>query len=617
MDGRTIDWSSTITKGIVNIIIWIVILLIPFIIKKSNNKMFLKISNIGSLFIMLIEVSTLAVIILSFVITDSFSNYNTHVSDVNKNYYLDESNLLNFSKEENIVFFMTDALEASFMNDMLEKYPEFKTIFSDFTYYDNTTGCSLLTYVSMPTLLTGETLEVGKTLQENINNCYENSNFYKTLDENGFKSELYVSLALIPTNSSGKYISNKVEKEAEIDNSSKIKLAVKLYKCVFYKYMPHFLKAFFYLDSSEFNNVSSKKIQSYFQDDVKINELLISDGIKVEEPQKTYKVIQMQGAHAPFYITKDSKYNSSDEYGKKSEGERRENQIYGVLKILERFINELKENGIYENTTIIISADHGFYNRYNPTLLVKSENEHHDEIEINHSPISEIEDFTTTILNIATHSKNNGKDIYDYTENESRSRKINNYYFSRDAYNRLYVDSNIELTTNSFANNLDNYYISNQTFSNTGDLDKYYKFNKKIDFTNSKNLEFALISGILERKGDVTYKGTTVGNYANIVIKPKETEKNIQAELKIRKVYGENQRLIIKVENNELYNGVLKEPSTIKFDISKDIWNSNDKLNIKLEFPDAHPYSSKKQEDNLGTDWVYRAFVIDSIKFKK
>lgn len=614
LDGRDVNWDLMINKGIINLLIWIIILVIFFIIpyfKKEKN--FYKFSNIISVLIVSVQTITLLIVWLSYTST-------TKSAEVNKDYYLEQSNIFNMSEEENIVFFMADSFEAKYFEDIIKENPKYRSIFSDFTFFENTTGCSLLTYMSMPMMLTGEELEVGKTLQENINNGFEKCNLYSVLKESGFQTEWYTDYALVPTNTDNNIITNKVNKQLQVNTKSKLKISSLLFECVLYKYMPHFLKPIFNVDVGEFNVINSVNINPYFIDDIKLNKYLLDKGMTVSAKNKTFKVIETNGIHYPFNMNECAEKDNSTGYDTLSDADKQKKQLIGTLKIFENYIEELKESGVYDNTTIIYVADHGFENRYNPLLMVKRKNEKHKELVVNNAPISLVEDFIPTIMNIATNSKKFGKDIYDYKEDEHRSRRINNYYFARDEYNQIFVESNIIMTTESKASDKSSYVIYDQIFPNIDSLEKEYKFGKAIDFMNNKNVKYISTNGILRRRGDVTDKGTTIGNTCNMTIKPRKTNNDVNAELTIDRVYNDKQRMIIKADDRIIYEGVYTQTDKrfeINFTIPKEVWNSNEFLTLNFEFPDASTYSSDVSSARLGTDWVQRAFIFKSIKFRE
>lgn len=455
LDGNDINWSSMIFKGIINTIIWVCIIIIPFAVKKMKEKAFFyKCSNIISAFIFLIEVITLITIIIMG--TSSGSEKKTE-------FYLDATNIYNISNDENIIVFVSDAFEATYMNEILEKCPEYKEKLVDFTYFDNTTGASIRTSFSMPTMLTGNSFVLGKNMEQNIEYCFENTEVYDILKENNYDAELYTDTNLISAKEDK--ITNKIEKELIMKNESKYKIAELLYKCVLYKYLPHFLKSNFVVNTADFNNVNLEDANQYIFDDVKFNKELLEKGIKINSGNKKYKLYHLNGTHMPYDITEDISYDKSLEYLKVEKTVRRDNQIKASLNILLNYIEKLKEVNAYNNSTIIFLADHGEENKYYINLMIKPKNVSGD-FKVSHAPISIAEDFIPTILNIVTDSKKNGRDIFDYSESKVRTRKIYEYRFAHGDH-IFNLSSKVIVATDSNAADIEKYYVLN-TESNKG-----------------------------------------------------------------------------------------------------------------------------------------------------
>ena len=72
-------------------------------------------------------------------------------------------------------------------------------------------------------------------------------------------------------------------------------------------------------------------------------------------------------------------------------------QSIGVTRLFTKAIASLKEKGIYDNTTLIFTSDHGWDNRANPLLLVKPAHAHGD-LTVSNAPVSLIEDYMPTLL---------------------------------------------------------------------------------------------------------------------------------------------------------------------------------------------------------------------------
>lgn len=100
-------------------------------------------------------------------------------------------------------------------------------------------------------------------------------------------------------------------------------------------------------------------------------------------------------------------------------------------------IAALKKAGIYDNTTIIFTADHGLAVKPNPCLLIKPANAH-GELAISDVPVSMIEDYLPTLTYFITGEKDAGDTIYDLKSGMERDRKFYEYSFNSDGRYRTY-----------------------------------------------------------------------------------------------------------------------------------------------------------------------------------
>ena len=191
----------------------------------------------------------------------------------------------------------------------------------------------------MPILLTGEEIEVGKTLKENLENCFNKTKMYDVLRENGYSVQLYVEKALIASNCPADNLNARVDNISTRFNT-KIKIADKTYKYVLFRYLPHFLKSKFVVSSEEFNKIKSTdkslvyKYSTYYLDDVRLNRTLTADGIETNDKMKSFKFYQLNGVHAPYTTTPDLQYNKADEYKDLTDEEKKYNECLASINFL-------------------------------------------------------------------------------------------------------------------------------------------------------------------------------------------------------------------------------------------------------------------------------------------
>ena len=582
LDGTKVEWNTLIFKGIINSLIWIAIILLPYAFKKLKDKNnFIKLTNYISIFIVLIQIVTISTLVIN------------HIND--KNLVLNNKNIINLSKENNIIVIMADTFEGTYMNEILNDHPEYKEKLKDFTYFDNCTGVSFFTFSSMPTLLTGVECKLGNNLSQNVEECFNNTNLYNILKENGYSTEIYVEDALIPDYNQIDNLENKI---ITADNSTRQEITKNMYKLTLYKYLPHFLKSKFEMDTGVFSELRSDEDVSYEDDtyylnDVSFNRNLVTNGVKNESANKCFKFYEFTGMHTPYNTTPELEFNNSFEYKRKTDKERRYNEGLASLNLLCNYIEGLKEAGVYENTNIIYLADHGYQNRFYTSLLVKRANDSHDFV-INSAPVTTLKDLVPTILNMSNNSKDYGKDFFDYQENEERTRQVLDYSYDTQGFegNTYKIVSKILFETKGKASEKSSFkIISEEVLKNDDKLKGSYKFGDLINIEEINNLDYVKLDGFtIDTAGGFIPNGANLTKNATLTLKRKKTKNTVTAKIIVDTVYANNQKINFKVNGEDVYSCVLnKEPGSkyLCFEIPKDLWNKEDEVKIDMEFPNA------------------------------
>lgn len=586
LDGSDIDWLAMTIKGLINTAIWLALILFPFEIKKlKTQKGFRTYTSILSLYILGVELVTLT--------TLQITNIGDRTSKV-----LVNNNILNLSKDNNIVIFMADTFEGTYMNQILEDHPEFKEKLKDFTYFDNASSISFYTFSSLPTMMTGVQCKVGNTLDENLDYCFNNTKVYDILKQNNYSPELYVESALKPNSDK---IDNLVANKKKVKLNSNIEINKTMYKAVLYRYLPHFLKASFVVSGDDFSRIQTKnkeetdyKESAYTMDDVAFNEYLTKNGIETKMSAKSFKFFELDGMHRPYETKEDITYDKSDDYMINTpQEERRMAEGVAALNLLCNYVEELKKSGVYDNTNIIFLADHGYSNRFYVNLLVKRAGDNHD-FTINSAPVSTLTDLIPTVLNMATESKDYGKDFFDFQEDEVRTRQVLDYTYQESVWglNEHTVISKMTFESNENVKNEDSFKVIDEEYKyDKKELTEKYDFGEIVETKNIPGSNCINIKGItLDKINASASIGNNINKHVYITVNRKKAENDVIANLNISKVYGNGQKVNVRMNNELISSDTLFQKvfgSNLTFTIPKEEWNLKEQAVIELEFPNA------------------------------
>lgn len=274
---------------------------------------------------------------------------------------LDEDNQIkeiSFSTDkENILLFVIDGAQAWYMHDIVLEDPELKNIYQGFTYYPNTLAMGNYTYASMPSMMNGYDYSI-----ENLNKMEDKPIYQKTSES----TELFYNRI----KDKGYFFTSTILRYSSIDHSKfdnyipawdegwTKRLALgkpnemwytRLWENALFTSSPLFLKPKVYNNRKwvvkDNPNINSSDLQKY-------NFVRVLPKISnIDSNEKNFIFIHSLFTHNPWdYITDDNQLIREVSPYK--------NQKWFTYTFAE-WLNWMKENNVYDNTKIILVADHG------------------------------------------------------------------------------------------------------------------------------------------------------------------------------------------------------------------------------------------------------------------
>ena len=301
------------------------------------------------------------VVIISLMLTTATVSlmFTPHLFDKKDNISTTYKNLNAYSSNKNFIIFVADTIDMSLFNSRLEN----KDLFKDFTNYKDTTSMYLFTRYAVPHMLSGNKYYNEGTFVDYFSKSIDESKFLNTLKESNYTIDLYEA-GLVYNSKNYDKIDN-LKKSNEFDLYRFIQVETKY---MLYKYVPYFLKDLTNINSLNFNYIKTEEFFEYENDKFYYNTKKDIDIVD----NNMFKYIHIKGGHSPHNM--DANLNKIDGTYFDS--------LDVTITILESYINQLKNKGVYDNSVIIITADHGagteYINRCNPILYIKGINEHHE-----------------------------------------------------------------------------------------------------------------------------------------------------------------------------------------------------------------------------------------------
>lgn len=394
LNGKEIAWSQYKINGIISIIAWILVFVVPQVVYAINENIMSLIVKWGSLFVTAMQLVSLVVLLLT-----------TH-KVVSNDFAVTKNGEFELSSKNNTIMFVVDTLDASWFEDMLLPNEEYKESLKDFTYFDDAVAGGAPTVLGIPTLLTGKIdMDASRDTSEYYKDAYESSSLFADMQKSNCNVKLFTEFYYLDYCDKNSVDNLKMEQKYVI--SSRRGFMECLYKFVSFYAMPQFLKQNFWLYSGEFNQyitLEDNTSNLYKLDDAQFYQDFKEKGITTQNDKDTFVMYHLNGAHSPYVMDENAQAVPSDSIGVDS-------QIRGIFKIIKEYMDELKAKEIYDSSTIIITADHGGIDLYsNPAILVKERNANHDEMVVSDSKIT----FTNVNNTIASSTL---KDSSAYGEN--------------------------------------------------------------------------------------------------------------------------------------------------------------------------------------------------------
>ena len=410
--GDKIDWSSLKSKMIINALIWLGLMILPFIV----NAVCRRIKALGNIVrdnsVIIISgfiggMQLLSLIIIMFTTQAGLTTSSKYMLSAKEQFVI--------SKNKNIITIIIDMGDKHFFEKAREEYPEKFDCLSDFTYYDNACMMYDSTDLSIPQMLSGTTVLPEDTLDNWLEKTWTDKPcelFYSRLHDNNYKVNVFGSFEPSYELFKDKFDNVSIADPDDIKINRKLLLSdidkISMFRC-----LPLCMKEN-YEPGIEVADRSVTIPNRCIIDNVPYYNNL---ELRTAEDDKNYFIVEhLNGTH---------RYSGTIE-----------EETQDCLNLIDKYIMQLKELGVYDDSVIIITADHGehFSADNMPIWYIKSANEHHDQMQVNHAPIHH-SDYAATCLDEAGIMQSGdeellGRPISQIGENEQRERLV----FQRDAF---------------------------------------------------------------------------------------------------------------------------------------------------------------------------------------
>lgn len=346
LDGRAIDWQALWLRGLADTGLWLAVLLGAWFGAR-------RLQAHSGLFA--------GVLLIIYAIT-IFNSINTREpAPAFHRYTLDETHKYDFSKQQNVVLIVVDAFQSDVFQELLDTRPGLFTGFEGFTYYRNATAGFAKTYPSVPLMLTGQWYANAEPVTTFVERAYLDHAVTAELLDAGWRVDLFPDIPRV-IHHDRRVASNVIEKSDPVDVATE---SGRLADLSLFRVSPHFIKRFWQNDDqwrlspawrawAERHSHDSALRQARHPNAAARFALSTEQFGRVSWDQPAFKFYHLMVPHEPFLLREDF---SVERWPAGREGY--VGQSAATVRVLEKFIERLKALDIYNQTTIVIVADHG------------------------------------------------------------------------------------------------------------------------------------------------------------------------------------------------------------------------------------------------------------------
>ena len=490
LDGSEIVWKDYTTYGALDSAMWAACLALPFAFYMVFKKQWRHILMFTAVFFMLLQAEG-----LTFVIYQNQNTLDKMSHEVTK------EGIYELSQNHNTLVFVVGSMDYEYWAKYKQNHPEITQELVGFTDYNNTLASGAGSMISFPAMITGDVYKKDIKYSSFIDEMWEDDNVFTLYDQNDVDARIFCDEMYFSNDASGmvKNITSTVT-----DSDAYANISSTMYKFTLYNCMPHYLKKWFWMNGSEFSTYSGNSTYDPSNDGQFFSEYEKNLGYSyTDEYDQAVRIYYLQGAQAPYRLTADGERSSSSTS--------LDEVIEGSLSSIFDMIGDLKEDGMYVNTEIIITGDNGEKNLcQHPMLLYKprSANREYTESEASVS----LFDLPSTLASSVSgryHGYGSGKTFKD-VENLSDER-IRYFYLNAGSN----ADSRVEQYKSSTkASDYLHMTLQNNYYVNGGVVEKYH-LGEELMFTTDETAAIYCTEGFGHTNG---YRTMIRGPHGQMVI---------------------------------------------------------------------------------------------------
>ena len=441
-DGNTVNWLDFRRKAFVTGAVWLAVI----VVMVAGSRLRPRLWRIGGVAVACALVLVQGIGVASLVASPEA------IAQARDDVDFTEEGLFDLSAKDNVVVFVLDTFDTSYMDEVLKSNPDALASFEDFTYFHNSTGGMIPTRYAIPVLLTGQTPETMDGYDGFFYRSYEQGTFLSDIHDAGYSIGIYSDSTGI--NDESVDVRQRISEQtlnvhkvtAQVDPLGTMRI---LAQCALYRDAPWLLKPWFWYYTDELNNMMVADSEStansdastlYRLNDAAYYQKLQDRGLALDDDADAgaFRFIHLTGAHYPYTLNAQAQTVGEGNTSRKEQAE-------GSLVIVSEYLEQMKRLGIYDDATIIVTADHGNWylteqidHATSPLMLVKPAR--HDggqrqPVATSEMPVSHF-DFEATVIDaMGLDASAYGQTVFDVDD----PNRVRHYFMTAVNSDQVYL----------------------------------------------------------------------------------------------------------------------------------------------------------------------------------
>jgi len=267
-----------------------------------------------------------------------------------------ERKIHRLSETENTFLIILDAFQSDIFGDILQRRPELAEQLPGFVFFPNTVGTHPTTYGALPSYFLGRPYRNEEPFREFLHQVFTPESILADFSTAGYQVDL-IRRAGLPAQAPMTHIDHLVSGGA-IESSSRDRLeeSLNLFEFTAFRHAPQIIRRYIYYHGiwtlSRFAYLGQPASSPHRADLVLLRNLEQNAYVEGEAP--VFRLIHFATPHLPV-VFDDQLRARTRPFNRETFTDQAESGLTMAL----RFLETLKAKGVYENSRILIAADHG------------------------------------------------------------------------------------------------------------------------------------------------------------------------------------------------------------------------------------------------------------------